>query len=232
MHTPETKSDKSPGVRLSRRVGVASVAVGAGLGAAGDADAGAVTLEQVSLNVPLTLRNGGLEFLDLDADGVLDYAINGHNYMGGVSFDFMSYQAYQNYENGGRYEGPGDAHNYHDIGALAPGSAIGPIDPSWSFGPTVLFETATPSGGFLNNRGWLGLYFEIPNASPHYGYLDVQGTFDRNAPDDAFITIHGGAYALEADTPIDAVSEPGSLALLASGAAGLALWRSRRRRGH
>lgn len=232
MDKTEIKSERSSAARLSRRVGVASVAVGAGLGAAGDADAGAVTLQQVSLNVPLTLRNGGLEFLDLDADGVLDYAIDGHNYMGGISFDFMSYQAYQNYESGGRYEGPGDAHNYHHPGALAPGSAVGPIDASWSFGPTALFETATPSGDFLNNRGWLGLYFEIPNASPHYGYLDIQGTFDPNNPDDAFLTIHGGAYALETDTPIDAVPEPGSLALLASGAAGLALWRSRRRRSH
>ncbi len=79
-------------------------------------------------------------------------------------------------------------------------------------------------GSFYNTSDkYLGVKFEI-GGNTHYGWIQVQVAADVT---DATIT----GYAFE-DTPdaqitAGAVPEPGSLALLALGAAGLAAWRKK-----
>ncbi|REK15941.1 MAG: PEP-CTERM sorting domain-containing protein [Planctomycetota bacterium] len=68
----------------------------------------------------------------------------------------------------------------------------------------------------------MGVVFEIPGGSPHFGFLDV-------AVAAGAITVYGGGYESDPNTPIVAgVPEPGSLTLLAMGAAGLVAWRRRK----
>jgi hypothetical protein len=99
---------------------------------------------------------------------------------------------------------------------VAPGSTIGPDTTGW------LNNVSLDS--FLGTRGYAGVVFEIPGGSPHFAYLDISAAADRS-----ILTLHGGAYESEPNTPIHvAVPEPGSFALLASGAAGLAAWRRKR----
>jgi hypothetical protein len=94
----------------------------------------------------------------------------------------------------------------------------------------VLFETATPSGPLLDVRGWLGLLFDIPGGSTHFGYLDLEGSVGQD-PSTALLRIHGGAFESEPDQPIAATApEPGALALLALGCVGIAAMRTRRAR--
>ena len=71
---------------------------------------------------------------------------------------------------------------------------------------------------------YLGVRFDI-GGNTHYGWIQVQVPADVT-----FATITGYAYEDVADAQITAgaIPEPGSLALLAIGAAGLAAWRKKR----
>lgn len=209
---------REPAAQCRRTGGVTTawVALGAGLGATQSANAVPMDLQQISLDVPLVLRGEQQFLLDLNADRVVDYVIDIHNYIGGHAFDIATYELAP--DNHLKQLGLA-AHNY------LPG--VGPVDDTWT-SELTLFETDTPSGAFLNQRRWLGLYFDIPGGSMYYGYLDLEGSFNPDT-EASSLTIYGGAFATEADTPIRGVAEPGTLGMLAAGAAGLAMWRRRRK---
>ncbi len=81
------------------------------------------------------------------------------------------------------------------------------------------------SGQLEGRRGLVGIAFEIPGEGRHAGWLDLEGRPDHN------LTLHGFAYETNPGKaiPAGAVPEPPSLALLAAGAAGLAMLRRKRR---
>lgn len=96
-------------------------------------------------------------------------------------------------------------------GEVIDGSTVG----SFGFVPTGYLDD------FYDTRGFVGVRFDIPGGSPHFGYLDI--SIDTTAQT---VTVHGGAYESEANTPITTpVPEPTGLGLLAIGAAGIAGWR-------
>jgi len=80
------------------------------------------------------------------------------------------------------------------------------------------------------NQGYVGVRFDIGGLT-HFGWIDVTG-------DPYGITINGWAYEDQAGTPIVAGSTesvapvplPGTLSLLASGAAGLLAWKHGRKK--
>lgn len=80
------------------------------------------------------------------------------------------------------------------------------------------------------SNAFLGWMVDVPGGSPHFGWRGLSVDSALN------ITVHDFAIESEANTPIRAgqgrpVPEPGTLALLALGAAGLAAWRGARTRG-
>ena len=101
----------------------------------------------------------------------------------------------------------------------------GYVDPGeQSFALVVLCLNTGCSTDFRNRRDFIALEFRLPDGI-HYGYLDVfAGTY-------AGISLHGWAYETTPGMPIvaQAVPEPGTVALLLSGAVLGVLIRRRRR---
>ncbi|MFC1821773.1 PEP-CTERM sorting domain-containing protein [Thermodesulfobacteriota bacterium] len=87
---------------------------------------------------------------------------------------------------------------------------------------------ATYRYGNFNGSGFIGI--EFTNSSDglqHYGFIWVSVPFDVSQ-----ITVHGWAWEDVAGESIHATPEPGTLATLAMGAAGLGAWRRRRKKKH
>jgi hypothetical protein len=94
-----------------------------------------------------------------------------------------------------------------------------------SFGNMAYTSYNLGYGSFAGTSDkYLGVRFTI-SGNTHYGWIQVQVPADVT-----YATITGYAYEDVADAQITAgaIPEPGSLALLAIGAAGLAAWRKKR----
>ncbi len=102
----------------------------------------------------------------------------------------------------------------------------------------VSFENeggATDFGNFVDPdfSGFLGVRFDIPGGSPHFGWVEVEVNADISQ-----LTIYGWGYETEANTAILAgagqesqpVPEPATLLTLAMGVAGIYAWRRNRKR--
>ena len=104
------------------------------------------------------------------------------------------------------------------------GSSVTPNVPA-SASDIGKFVSGSGQGNFVNKKGYLGFSFTDPNnsAQTDYGWARIVENSNLSQ-----LTIDGDAYD-NTGSPIaaGAVPEPGSLGLLAGGAAALAAWRLR-----
>ncbi|MHC4155804.1 MAG: PEP-CTERM sorting domain-containing protein [Planctomycetota bacterium] len=106
--------------------------------------------------------------------------------------------------------------------SLSRGEVIGPdslmADWGYLYGP----------GEFGPDGGYIGLMMDIPDGSPHYGWLHVSSQWDMGTSLHGLM-LDGWAYEDQAYTPIGAgeIPEPSSFLLCSIG--GLVAWLRRRR---
>ncbi|MEM7457068.1 MAG: PEP-CTERM sorting domain-containing protein [Planctomycetota bacterium] len=86
------------------------------------------------------------------------------------------------------------------------------------------------SSQFVNTGGYVVFRYDVGNGT-QYGWLEL--TLDSSAPANiftvsTFVTSEAGTELFVGGIHLDCIPEPGSLGLLALGAAGLLLWRNRR----
>jgi hypothetical protein len=121
--------------------------------------------------------------------------------------------------------------------ALAPGAVIGN---GAKFGPNVSMDTCSLQGSFgpwVNVKGrYLGIKFQI-NGETHYGWIRMNVQCDDgtitgyayetvpNRPLDAGILPFANDSSLSPVTPLPSSPVPATLGVLATGAAGLSIWR-------
>jgi hypothetical protein len=202
------------------KLGVGTVALGIGLGVATEVSAGIVNVAMP--NGPVVLHKGDSADFDLNHDGHLDFMIldtASHNYLGAIfQIDGLVTNDFRNMIDF-------VLHGYHGA-SIVP--AIGPFN-SDTWGSVFDVFNSSGTGGLApNDRALIGLLFEIPGSTPHYGALEVEGQGTGN---DGTLTVFGGFYDTVANQPIPSVPvpAPGGLATLALGAASIAAWKLRRR---
>jgi hypothetical protein len=207
--SPYHSNKQSTAKFAGKLAATSSLAAGLGLLTAAETEAAVVPFTPPGGPVavhPYTSSGPWYYHFDIDGDGTNDFGVYDSGYFGDYSITYSWPQ----------YETNFIMNDGSTAAVVAPGGSIGPDTTGWS--------NILSLDGFLGTRGYAGVVFDIPGGSPHFGYLDLAMAADRSS-----LTLYGGAYQSQANTPIraGAVPEPASLALLAGGAAGLAAWRRR-----
>ena len=218
MSTNSTMTSESLETGRLGKLGIGTVALGLGLGVATEASAGIVNY--VIPNSPVVLHKGDSATFDLNHDGRVDFVISdtaSHNYLGAifhiegrVTNDFQNLIDFV-------------LHGYTGA-SIVP--TIGPSNTETWGRAFDVFGGGGGSGVAPTERALIGLLFEIPGSTPHYGGLEVEG---QGTGIDATLTIYGGIYNSVANEPVSSVPAPGSLTTLALGAASIAAWKRLRR---
>lgn len=201
------RTDAARSIKRTAKRAAYSVATGAAVVSADRAVAEPIAY--IPPGGPASLASSDFEsiVIDLNSDGTNDFSIS-FNYV--TEFDYMGKFLIRPWDTMNRVLVDG---LYVEV--VPPGGAIGPNGSDFDGGYRTFDH-------FAGLRGYAGVVFDIPGGSPHYGYLDID--LDETGH---LLTLYGGAFESLANTSITAVPEPGALALLAAGAAGLAVWRRR-----
>jgi len=199
-----------------RRLAGAAGAIAAGLGGAQSLDA-AVAHQAVNVTFPPTTEY----HVDLNGDTINEFDIQSD-----ISGSTARIKA-TDYGVGAGTLRAGDAAPAN----LAAGTLIGPGSGTYSSsGADTLtgVQSGNPAGHFQvsDGPGYLGVQFQA-GGQTHYGYVGYEGTGVQNSPTGHIYSL---GYETAANTAIaaGAVPEPGSVAMLAAGAAGAAAYRRRR----
>jgi hypothetical protein len=201
-----------------RRLAGAAGALAAGLGGAQSLDA-AVVHQTVNVNIP---TDANTYLVDLNGDAVKEFDIESD-----ISGTNARIKATNYGTNVGSLRDAGDGAPAN----LSAGTLIGPGSGTYSStGIDTLtgIESGNPAGHFQvsDGPGYLGIQFPI-GGQTHYGYVGYEGTGAQNSA-------NGRVYSLGYETTPNtaiaagAVPEPSTIAMLAAGASGMALYRRRR----
>ncbi|MEZ5324253.1 MAG: PEP-CTERM sorting domain-containing protein [Verrucomicrobiales bacterium] len=202
----------------------AAMATVVGIAATTTADAAVVMAANVPISSP---ASNGTNFWDVDGDATNDFSLE-------FSSTFGSIGAFFDDQNGGRLVVPAAAAS-DQIAKLADGINIGTGLPG-----AYKFHTGAQGANTITSSGGIG--FDAAQGGWSYGdtgnfgfkFTNVSGTHygwgEMTIGPGSVFTINEAYYndVANASITVGLVPEPSSTALLAIGAAGLAMWRRRR----